>query len=62
MPPRRRATGHGGARKGAGRKRNVLPPEVVEKLGPAPWDKPLKLARWYSAALSERDRPADLRR
>jgi hypothetical protein len=31
----------------------VLPPEVVTKLGAPPMDKPLKLARWYSAALSE---------
>jgi hypothetical protein len=53
MPSRGRATGHGGARKGAGRKRNVLPPEVAGKLGAPPTDKPLKLARWYSAALSE---------
>src|SRR5678815_2417406 len=53
MPARRGATGHGGARKGAGRKRNVLPAEVGAKLGAPPTDKPLKLARWYSAALSD---------
>jgi len=53
MPARRRATGHGGARNGAGRKRNVLPTEVANKLGSPPTDKPLKLARWYSGALSE---------
>lgn len=44
---------HGGARPGAGRKRLVLPTELRERLGPPPVDKPLKLARWYSAAMSE---------
>lgn len=49
----RQGAGHGGARQGAGRKRDVLPQEVAAKLGTPPTDKPLKLARWYSAALSE---------
>ncbi len=47
------ATGHGGARRGAGRKRDVLPPEVLERVGAPPTSKPLQLARWYSALLSE---------
>ena len=47
------AKAHGGARAGAGRKRDVLPPDIAERLKPPPTDKPLKLARWYSAALSE---------
>lgn len=49
----RRVTAHGGARKGAGRKRDVLPPEVLERVGTPPTTKPLQLARWYSALLSE---------
>ena len=53
MPARRRATGHGGARKGAGRKRDVLPADIAERLKSPPVTEPLKLARWYSAALSE---------
>jgi hypothetical protein len=48
-----RSSGHGGARKGAGRKRDVLPTEIRERIGLPPTDKPLKLARWYSSALSE---------
>jgi len=44
---------HGGARKGAGRKRDVLPPAVLERVGAPPTTKPLQLARWYSALLSE---------
>jgi len=44
---------HGGARKGAGRKRNVLPADVLERIGAPPTTKPLQLARWYSALLSE---------
>lgn len=50
MPPR---TSHGGARKGAGRKRDVLPPTVLKRIGPPPTTKPLQLARWYSALLAE---------
>ena len=45
--------GHGGSRKGAGRKRDVLPPEILQRIGPPPTDKPLKLARWWSTVLSE---------
>jgi hypothetical protein len=44
---------HGGARKGAGRKRNVLPVKVLQRVGSPPTTKPLELARWYSALLSE---------
>lgn len=58
--PARRATGdgakgdgHGDARAGAGRKRNVLPADVRDRLGNPAIDKPLKLRRWYSLALSE---------
>lgn len=49
----RKGAGHGGAREGARRKRNVLPPDVVARLGNPPTDSPLQLARWYSSALSE---------
>jgi hypothetical protein len=45
--------GHGGARKGAGRKRDVLPPDAVERVGARPINQPLKLARWYSELLAE---------
>lgn len=51
--PFRPAASHGGARSGAGRKRDVLPPEVLERLGRPPIKEPLKLARWYSAVLTE---------
>ena len=50
VPP---STGRGGARVGAGRKRHVLPPEVLQRIGAPPTSKPLQLARWYSALLSE---------
>lgn len=55
MPARRITTntGHGGARKGAGRKRNVLPAEIRDRIGPPPTDKPLHLQRWYVKNLSE---------
>ncbi len=53
MPARRRATGHGGARKGAGRKRDVLPADIADRLKSPPVTEPLKLARWYSAVLTE---------
>lgn len=46
----------GGAREGAGRKRSILPPELLEAIGTAPLGKPLQLARWYTnliAALTE---------
>lgn len=52
MPPARKVA-HGGKRKGAGRKRDTLPVEVLKRIGPPPTDKPLQLARWYSALLSE---------
>lgn len=52
MPSSRPIT-HGGARAGAGRKRNVLPPDVLQRIGAPPTSKPLQLARWYSALLSE---------
>jgi hypothetical protein len=45
--------GHGGARKGAGRKRVVLPPEALARIGVRPVDNPLHLARWYSELLAE---------
>jgi hypothetical protein len=61
--PARRAAGagnarggiksHGGARAGAGRKRNVLPPEALARVGDRPVNEPLKLARWYSELLAE---------
>jgi len=37
----------------AGRQRNLLPPEVLERIGRPPIKEPLKLARWYSAVLTE---------
>ena len=56
MPARRSAAknnGHGGARPGAGRKRNALPPESLARIGPRPVNDPLRLARWYAELLSE---------
>ena len=44
---------HGGQRKSAGRKRNVLPPEVLAHVGAPPTTRPLQLVRWYSALLAE---------
>lgn len=43
---------NGGKRKGAGRKRSALPPELADKLGPAPLGKPLALARWFTDAIA----------
>jgi hypothetical protein len=51
-----RKTKHGGKRKGAGRPKSALPPEVFARIGKAPIGSPLKLARWYQdliAALTE---------
>ena len=42
----------GGKRKGAGRKRSALPPELKEALGDAPLGQPLKLARWFTDAIA----------
>lgn len=42
--------GHGGARRGAGRKRAKLPDDVIDKIGPPPTDSPLKMARWWQSA------------
>lgn len=43
---------HGGARRGSGRKRSALPPELAAKLGDAPLGQPLKLARWFTDAIA----------
>lgn len=43
---------HGGKRKGGGRKTSALPPELADKLGPAPLGQPLKLARWFTDAIA----------
>lgn len=53
MPARRTTGKHGSAQKGDGRKRDVLPTDVSERLGKPPTDKPLLLSCWYSSALSE---------
>lgn len=42
----------GGSRPGAGRPRSILSPELREKIGPPPTDKPLELQRWYSRNLA----------
>lgn len=50
---RKGAGGHGGAREGAGRKREVLPADALDRIGPRPVREPLKLASWYSELLAE---------
>jgi len=46
--------GHGGARAGAGRKRDVVPREVMERVGDLPpRDKPLQIANWWQGFLGE---------
>ena len=42
---------HGGARKGAGRPKSKLPPEVLDTIGPIPIGDPLKQARWWTNAI-----------
>jgi len=51
--PTKGRKGWGGKREGAGRKRDRFPPEIIERLGPPPHDKPLALIRWYQRALAE---------
>jgi len=48
-PPKK----HGGARKGAGRKRDALPEESLERLGPPPMDSSLQTTRWWNKMLAE---------
>lgn len=47
----RTKNGHGGRRKGAGRKAGALSQELLDKIGPAPM-KPLDQARWYTRAIA----------
>lgn len=50
---RRSSTGNRGVRDGVGHKRDILPPEVLMRIGPRPSNNPSDLGRWYSALLSE---------
>jgi hypothetical protein len=52
-PGAQKGADRGGARKGAGRKRIVLPPDALDRVGPRPVNDPLRLARWYSELLAE---------
>lgn len=45
--------GRGGRREGAGAKRYKLPDQVLERLGPPPADRPLKMARWWVQLVAE---------
>jgi hypothetical protein len=40
-------SGHGGQRKGAGRKVSVIPPDVRDRVGRYPFGQPFKIARFY---------------
>ncbi len=44
---------HGGARHGAGRKRDRVPPAVVARLGEIPKNDPVKLDQWVRSTLAE---------
>jgi hypothetical protein len=35
-----------------GRPRSALPPELADRLGPPPIDKPVALARWYQSGIA----------
>lgn len=46
------AAGHGGKRTNAGRKRRGFPQEVIDEIGPPPFESPLRMIRWYVQALA----------
>lgn len=45
--------GHGGARRGAGRKKDALPQESLDRLGEPPMDSSLQTTRWWNKMLAE---------
>jgi hypothetical protein len=51
-PPIAVVVGHGGARKGAGRKKDALPEDVLADLGPPPLDSSLLTTRWWNKLLA----------
>lgn len=52
--PSPKPSGRGGARPGAGRKRDVVPPEVMERVGPLPpATNPLGVSRWWQCMIGE---------